>query len=50
MAKRHTIETFWSRIAKAGPTDCWEWQGGRNPKGYGYGRGKTRYLPRKGAE
>lgn len=28
---------FWSRVEKLGfgPSDCWEWMGYRNPKGYG---------------
>jgi hypothetical protein len=26
---------FWSMVDKRGPEDCWEWQGFRNPKGYG---------------
>jgi hypothetical protein len=26
---------FWPRVAKAGADDCWEWQGPREPAGYG---------------
>lgn len=29
-------ERFWSKVKKSdSPTGCWEWQGYRNPKGYG---------------
>ena len=27
--------TFWSRVAKGGPDECWVWQAGRVPYGYG---------------
>jgi hypothetical protein len=30
-----TPADFWSRVAVAGPDDCWEWQGFRNETGYG---------------
>lgn len=28
-------DRIWTRIAKAGPDDCWEWQGKRTKEGYG---------------
>ena len=28
-------ERFWSKVRKAGPNDCWEWQANKNNKGYG---------------
>lgn len=31
----HTVETFLSRVDVRGPDECWEWQGTRNPQGYG---------------
>jgi hypothetical protein len=34
---------FWTRVAMAGPDDCWEWNGYRDPGGYG------RYKPAKDA-
>lgn len=32
------IDRFWSKVAKAGPNDCWEWQGAKS-KCYGMFRG-----------
>lgn len=29
------IILFWSRVAKAGPEDCWNWLGGKDSHGYG---------------
>lgn len=29
-------ERFWSKVAKAGPDECWEWQASGNPQGYGH--------------
>jgi hypothetical protein len=26
---------FWPQVQKAGPGECWNWQGVRNPAGYG---------------
>ena len=37
-AEKHqatAIQRFWERVARMGPEDCWEWQGYRNPSGYG---------------
>jgi len=31
----NTPETFWVRIDKRGPDDCWEWQGFKTKTGYG---------------
>lgn len=28
-------EIFWSRVAKGGPEDCWEWRAGVQTDGYG---------------
>jgi hypothetical protein len=28
-------ERFWSKVSQTGESDCWEWEGTRNPKGYG---------------
>jgi hypothetical protein len=28
-------QRFWSKVAKAGPDDCWLWQGARTAQGYG---------------
>lgn len=28
-------ELFWSKVAKGGPDDCWEWQGQRQLSGHG---------------
>lgn len=33
-------DRFWPKVLKAGPDDCWEWQGSRHPIGHGQlGRG-----------
>ena len=29
------MERFWSKVKKAGPDDCWEWQASKQTKGYG---------------
>jgi len=28
-------DAFWLHVTSGNPNDCWEWQGGKNPKGYG---------------
>ena len=28
-------ESFWKRVDKRGPDECWNWTGFRDPKGYG---------------
>lgn len=28
-------QRFWSRVKPGPPWECWEWQGGRTPAGYG---------------
>lgn len=35
MSAKNTPKTFWSRVRKKGPDDCWEWQGARTSGGYG---------------
>ena len=36
------VARFWSYVDKRGHSDCWEWQGGKNPYGYGqFWNGKT---------
>lgn len=46
MVRDFNFETrFWSRVAMAGPNECWPWQGYCAPKGYGYVRWKGRPEP-----
>lgn len=35
MSAKNTPESFWSRVAKGAPHECWEWQGARTSAGYG---------------
>ncbi len=33
--RRPMAERFWEKVERLGPDECWRWQGGHNPKGYG---------------
>ena len=35
MTARTSPETFWPRVNRGGPEDCWEWQGSTRSDGYG---------------
>ena len=35
MPKVNTPESFWARVDKRGPDECWPWLGPVTPKGYG---------------
>jgi hypothetical protein len=37
-------ERFWSKVKKGAPTECWEWQGSRDEKGYGLFRYEGRLI------
>lgn len=37
-----TDQRFWRLVAKAAPSECWEWTGCKGPRGYGALRGKGR--------
>lgn len=41
--EKHHISKFWSKVAKAGPLECWEWKAGISGTGYGafWHAGKT---------
>jgi len=30
------VDRFWSHVDRRGPDDCWEWQLGRDVRGYGF--------------
>lgn len=37
--------SFWERVAKGDPDQCWEWQAGRNARDYGiFCRGRDRLM------
>jgi len=46
-----TIARFWAKVQRGGADQCWEWQGYRYPKGYGYirARGAAIYAHRMAA-
>lgn len=46
---RSVEERFWSRVHMRGPDECWEWQGFRNPRGYGITRGFASRLAHRAA-
>jgi len=33
--KKNTPESFWARVQRKRPDDCWEWQGAKTSSGYG---------------
>lgn len=33
--KKPLEERFYAMLSRPSPTDCWEWQGAKDPKGYG---------------
>jgi hypothetical protein len=35
MSKKNTAESFWARVKKGLPDQCWEWQGACTSSGYG---------------
>lgn len=35
MQKATDVDTFWSRVKKVGPDECWEWIGWKDRDGYG---------------
>ena len=35
MSRRQTAESFWARVNKGTPDECWEWSGTCNSTGYG---------------
>lgn len=36
MSKLTTEERFWAKVRKGEPDECWEWQAGKCPFGYGF--------------
>ena len=36
MITQKDTERFWDKVNKSTPDDCWEWQGGLFPTGYGH--------------
>ena len=42
------VASFWQRVDKRGPDDCWEWQSSLSEWGYGrlwLSKGRKKYLP-----
>ena len=35
MSAKNTPESFWARVHKPSPEDCWEWMGAKTSGGYG---------------
>ncbi len=35
MSHKQTTESFWARVNKGDPHECWEWSGATNSTGYG---------------
>jgi hypothetical protein len=35
MSAKNTPESFWSRVQRRAPDECWEWTGARTSSGYG---------------
>jgi hypothetical protein len=42
----HPSTRFWDKVAKGGPSECWEWTGARQPFGYGFLHGGSLYGKR----
>ena len=42
--KKNTMETFWSRIDRQGPDECWNWTGTIGNHGYGVMRLEGKYI------
>lgn len=44
MAKIPMVTRLWARVKKAGPTDCWLWEGSKDKQGYGLIGDENRVL------